>query len=107
MKKRDRVLQAAKSHLIAALGDRIKSVVLFGSRAWGRPKRWSDYDFVVVVRGENSWQLRHSIWDVMTDIDLKFDVVTQSLVVSEDELLHSHQRYEPVFVKALSQGIYA
>ena len=107
MKKRDKILQAAKQRLTEQFGDKIKDVILFGSRAWGKPTRWSDWDFVVVVRGEHDWKLDHAVWDVMYRIDLDFDVFTQTLVVSEYELKNTTARYEPVFVKALNQGIYA
>ncbi|MFN0015903.1 MAG: nucleotidyltransferase domain-containing protein [Saprospiraceae bacterium] len=107
MKKRDKILQAAKQRLTAAFGDKIKDVILFGSRAWGKPTRWSDYDMVVVVRGDYDWRFRHDVSDVMTDIDLDYSVYIQALVVSENELKNTSQGYEPVFVKALSQGIYA
>jgi predicted nucleotidyltransferase len=107
MKKRDKILQEAKSRLVAAFGDKIKDVILFGSRAWGKPKPWSDYDLLVVVKGDNNWRLRHAVSDIMTGIDLDYDVFIQTLVVSEHELKHTSQGYEPVFVKALSQGIYA
>ena len=107
MKKRDKILQAAKQRLTAKFGDKIKDVVLFGSRAWGKPTRWSDWDFVVVVRGEYDWRFRWAISDVMTGIDLDYDVFIQTLVVSDDELKYTSHGYEPVFVKALSQGIYA
>ena len=107
MKKRDKILQEAKSRLVEAFGDKIKDVVLFGSRAWGKPTRWSDYDMVVVVRGDYDWRFRHAVSDVMTDIDLDYNVYIQALVVSEDELKNTSQGYEPVVVKALSQGIYA
>ena len=43
MKKRDKILREAKTRLVAAFGDKIKDVVLFGSRAWGKPHRWSDW----------------------------------------------------------------
>ncbi|MDX2135266.1 MAG: nucleotidyltransferase domain-containing protein [Saprospiraceae bacterium] len=52
MKKRDKILHEAQTRLVAAFGDRIKDVILFGSRAWGKPTRWSDWDIVVVVRGD-------------------------------------------------------
>ena len=107
MKKRDKILQAAKQRLTEQFGEKIKDVVLFGSRAWGKPTRWSDWDFVVVVRGEYDWRFRWAISDVMTGIDLDYDVFIQTLVVSDDELKYTSQGYEPVFVKALSQGIYA
>ena len=107
MKKRDKILQAAKQRLTAQFGEKIKDVVLFGSRAWGKPTRWSDWDMVVVVRGKYDWRFRWAISDVMTDIGLDFDVFIQTLVVSDDELKNTAQGFEPVFVKALSQGIYA
>ena len=107
MLKRDKILREAKTRLVNQFGEKIKDVILFGSRAWGKPSRWSDWDFVVVVRGDYDWKFRNEIWDVMTDVDLDFDLITQTLVVSEHELKHSIQGYEPVFVKALSEGIFA
>ncbi|MEY3248219.1 MAG: hypothetical protein RL742_262 [Bacteroidota bacterium] len=107
MKKRDKILHETKSRLRAAFGDRIKEVILFGSRAWGKPHRWSDWDFLVVVQGAYDWRFERAISDVMTDIDLDFDVITHPIVVSEQELLHTFRGYEPLFVKALAQGIHA
>ena len=51
--------------------------------------------------------MRDAISDIMTDIDLDYDVITQTLVVSDNELKHTIARIEPIYVKALSQGIYA
>ena len=107
MNKRDKILQAAKSRLVEAFGDKIKDVVLFGSRAWGKPTRWSDWDFVVVVWGEYDWRFRHTVWEIMADIDLDHDVITQTLVISEQELNHSLRGQEPIFTDALQNGIYA
>lgn len=107
MKKRDKILYEAKARLVTVFGNRIKDVILFGSRAWGKPHRWSDWDFVVVVRGEYDWPFRLAVWEIMADIDLEYGVFTQTLIVSEDELKNTYRGYEPVFVKALAQGIYA
>ncbi|MGI9159177.1 MAG: nucleotidyltransferase domain-containing protein [Saprospiraceae bacterium] len=107
MKKRDKILHEAKTRLVAAFGDRIRDVILFGSRAWGKPHRWSDWDFLVVVQGEYDWRFERAVSDIMTDIDLDFDVITHPVVVSKQELMHTFRGYEPIFVKALSQGIHA
>lgn len=107
MLKRDKILREAKTRLVAEFGDRIKDVILFGSRAWGKPTRWSDWDFVVVVRGDYDWRTVQSIRYIMADIDLDHDVFTQTLVVSDLELKNTFRGYEPIFVKAISQGIYA
>jgi len=51
-------------------------VLLFGSRAWGEPRRASDYDLVLIVQdhpdvrrlaGEVHWEIR--------DLDASFDVL--------------------------------
>ncbi|MFN0015178.1 MAG: nucleotidyltransferase domain-containing protein [Saprospiraceae bacterium] len=107
MKKRDKILQEAKARLVAAFGDKIKDVILFGSRAWGKPHRWSDWDFVVVVRGEYDWRFERAVSDIMTDIDLDYNVITQTLVISTEELNNSLRGYQPVFTDAIQKGIYA
>ncbi len=107
MKKRDKILQTAKQRLTAAFGEKIKDVVLFGSQAWGKPTRWSDWDFVVVVRGEYDWQTVRSIRHLMADIDLDYDVFTQTLVVSDEELQDSLRGRQPIFTDAIQNGIYA
>ncbi|TAK32269.1 MAG: nucleotidyltransferase domain-containing protein [Saprospiraceae bacterium] len=106
-KKRDKILQAAKQRLTERFGDKIKDVILFGSRAWGKPHRWPDWDFVVVVRGEYDWRFEHTVWEIMADIDLDYEVITQTLIISEQELNHSLRGHEPVFTDALQNGIYA
>lgn len=107
MKKRDKILQAVRQQLRNEFGEKIKDIVLFGSQVWGKPTRTSDWDFVVVVRGSYDWRTVQSIRYAMADIDMEHDIFTQTLVVSDAELTHSIERYEPVFAKALSQGIYA
>ncbi len=107
MKKRDKILQEAKARLVAAFGDRIKDVILFGSRAWGKPHRWSDWDFLVVIREGYDWRTVSEIREIMAYVDLDFDVFTQTLVISEAELYDSLRGAQPIFQKAKQDGIYA
>ena len=107
MKKREKILQTAKQRLRSKFGEKIKDIVLYGSQAWGRPTSASDWDFVVVVRGDYDWRTVQAIRYTMADLDMELGVFTQTLVVSESELKDSIERYEPIFTKALSQGIYA
>jgi len=107
MKKRDKVLHEAKARLVAVFGDKIKDVILFGSRAWGKPHKWSDWDMVVLVRGKNDWETTRQIRHVLYAMELELEILTQALVISEDELQHTLRGAQPVFQTAIEKGIYA
>jgi len=109
MKKRDKILQAAKQRLTVKFGDKIKDVILFGSRAWGKPHRWSDWDFVVVLRGNEGYNslTEDEIRYTMYELDSDLDILTQTLVITEGELANSLRGVQPLFQKAFSEGIYA
>ncbi len=109
MKKRDKILREAKLRLTGQFGDKIKDVILFGSRAWGKPTRWSDWDFVVIVQGNGGYDFKTetAIRLEMYRLDSDFDILTQTLVITEGELSHTLRGAQPIFQKAISQGIYA
>jgi len=44
-------VQDAKERLRARFGNRFRSLILFGSRAWGRPHPQSDVDLCIVIEG--------------------------------------------------------
>jgi predicted nucleotidyltransferase len=101
------ILKAVKDKLQATFGEKIKSVILFGSRAWGTPHEFSDYDFVIVVRGEYDWDFKRAVGDTMCEIDINYDVITQNLIISDWELEHSLRGKQPIFEDAIEKGIYA
>ena len=44
------------------LGVEVEKIILFGSRARGDAREDSDYDILVVVKGEISWRTRMRLW---------------------------------------------
>ena len=44
------------------LGVAVERIILFGSRARGDYREDSDYDILVVVRGEIGWRARRRLW---------------------------------------------
>ncbi len=109
MDKRDAILKEVKKRLVASFGDMIKHVVLFGSRAWGNPQPWSDYDILVVVRKDDACdrQTIRAIRHALYSIDQQYDILTQVLVVSDFELDHTLRGRQDIFQDALQNGIYA
>jgi predicted nucleotidyltransferase len=65
------------------LGDRLVSISLFGSRARGTARPWSDYDLLVVVRGERR-AARDDISEIDLDMLLEFAADVSPKVITED-----------------------
>lgn len=63
-------------------------VILYGSRARGEARRWSDWDLLVVVDGDVTFDRRAAIWDRLTDLslDLVDSPVLSALVVSRHDV---------------------
>jgi len=101
------ILEAVKNKLQATFGEKIKNVILFGSRAWGVPHEYSDYDFVIVVRGEYDWRFEKEVNAIMYEVDLNYNIITQDLIISDWELEHSLRGKQTIYQKAIKEGIYA
>lgn len=66
------ILTELKKRLLSRYPKRIKSVILFGSRARGENCRHSDTDLLILVRRLDS-KTRDRIWDMTWDIDEEND----------------------------------
>ena len=107
MKKRTEILKDIKAGLERRLGNDLKNVILFGSHAWGKPTASSDYDLLIVLTQDYDWITERKISNFCYEIDLKYNIMTDTHIVSEYELQHTLKGYDPVFVNALQKGIYA
>jgi predicted nucleotidyltransferase len=84
-------------------GDRLRSVLLFGSWARGDADPESDIDLLVVLdRVESSWDERRRMRDVLWRHSLENDTVVVAIPVSEDRL---HRRQEPFLIRAGEEGV--
>jgi predicted nucleotidyltransferase len=63
-------------------------VCLFGSKATGKDDPESDIDLFVLTSRPLSWRERDAVTDALFDIEMEFDVVISTLVVSEEDWLH-------------------
>ncbi len=88
------------------LSDNLKDVVLFGSRTTGKAKKDSDYDFLVILKQKADWKAEREISDLSYEIELKYNIVTDTHVLGESELKTLRGK-QPIYVNALEKGIHA
>jgi len=107
MLKKQKILNEIKQLLNHHFENEIKDVLLFGSQASGKANKNSDYDILIVLKTSHDWKKRNRISEICYDIDLKYDIVTDIHVISENELQNSLRGYQPIFQNAIKNGIYA
>jgi predicted nucleotidyltransferase len=101
------LLQQLKQLLKTHFHEKIRDVILFGSRAKGTAHEYSDYDVLIVLNGGYDWKFRDKIIDVVYDMELEYDVLFDKFVISTDELQHSSRGAQPIFTNAIQNGVYA
>jgi hypothetical protein len=64
----------------------------------------SDYDILIVLKHKPDWVPEREISDICYEIDLKYNIITDTLIISEPELKNLRGK-QPVFVNALENGL--
>jgi uncharacterized protein len=82
----DKILKELKADVVRLYGNRLKSVILYGSWARKQANQDSDIDLTIVLTGEviASREIDRLI-NVITDINLKYDVLLSVYPVSEKD----------------------
>ncbi len=100
------VIQNIKNLLIKQLGLDVADVILFGSQTNENIYSGADWDILILLNNDYDWKLEHDILKLCYEIDLKYDIVTDVHILSSID--QNSLRYkEPIFQKALCQGIHA
>jgi len=86
--------------------DDLKDLVLFGSQTTGKAKKDSDYDFLVILKQKVDWKTEREISDLSYEIELKYNIVTDTHILAESEL-SSLRGKQPIFVNAIAKGLHA
>ena len=100
------ILTNLKIKLIKRFGTKIKDVILFGSHASGRADEYSDYDILIILNSDYDTKFEDKISDICYDIDLEYNILTDTHILSKNELNTLRGR-QPVFTNAMKNGIYA
>jgi len=100
------IIKDLKHHLQENLGDNVLDIILFGSRSTGSNKADSDYDILIVLKEKPDWKLRRKISDYCFDIDLKYDIVTDTHILADSEIKTLRGK-QPIYQDAFLNGIHA
>lgn len=100
------ILNDLKQNLSAHLTDIVKDIYLFGSQLSDTNKPYADYDLLILVKNKTDWKLERQISDICYEIDLKYNIITDTHILGEDEM-NSPRGKQPIFVNAINQGYQA
>lgn len=100
------ILKALKSHLTQRYKEAISDVILFGSRASGQNREFSDFDILILFNQDYTVEDENNILDLCYDIDLRYNIIIDAHLISKKEL-SSLRGKQPIFINALKSGIYA
>ena len=100
--KDDKLLTLFLQELRNRLGDHLKQVILFGSRARGDSNADSDYDCLAVL-DEISPTVKKLVDEIAGEFLFEYNAVFSILPVSEERF--RQQRYNPLFMNIRNEGV--
>ena len=97
-------LQELKSLLVKKYPEQIDQLILFGSQAEGTAREYSDYDLLLILNTPYDWRFENGIYDTCSDINVKYDIITDVKIISRQEL-QTLRGKQPYIQHALHNGI--
>jgi len=104
MDSRPAILRELKRSLKTFLGDRLVSMVLFGSMARGDYHDESDIDVALIVRGLTR-ELKGRILEEAAELELEHHTPLSVLVLSEEEFNRLKKRERRIALDIEGEGI--
>ncbi len=100
------IVTELKNQLISEFRTDVDKVILFGSRAYGKPHKYSDYDILLILNKEHyDWKYKSKIIDNIYDLELEKNIVFDVHIISNYELEKSLRGIQPIFKNAIQKGI--
>ena len=66
--------------------DDIAKVILFDPQVLGKSAKRNDYDLLVILKNDYTWEKADKIMSLGYEADLEFDIITDIKVISFNEL---------------------
>lgn len=97
------ILKELSDTLRKELGQSIKNIILFGSRARGDSYPESDYDVLVLVDKETK-ELSEKIFNISCEIGWKHNAII--IVFVHEQSFYEREKYEPLFMNIRKEGVH-
>ncbi len=98
------LLREIKSDLEKNFSRQIQKVILFGSRINETAREYSDYDVLIITHKTIDWEVKDRILDVISDINVRNDIMIDVHIISEPEL-ETIKGKQPFIENAIETGI--
>ena len=100
----ERAVNSFVERLFDRYPDRIRQVVLFGSKARGDSGVWSDIDILVITDDED-WRFQHAISNVASRVSLENDVLIGPRVVGQERWGRMRKERFSLYRNIAAEGI--
>ena len=100
--KTNEKLHYFRDTLNASLGNNVKKVVLFGSRARNESHEGSDFDFLIILKNKTGEDI-NTIRDIEVDFLDRFDQLCSSIVYEEAEW--KERSNLPLYINIEREGV--
>ena len=78
-------------------------VILFGSRARGDSKSFSDWDFLILTKKQVDEKMKRQIRDKLIDTEIEAEEVISTLIFSQD--MWNNYRITPLYINISKDGV--
>lgn len=98
----DPVIVDCVTQLKHALGEHLRELWLYGSRARGEARLGSDYDLLILIDREGT-ELRERVLDVQVDMLDRYDALVTTLLHTQDDW--QHQQGYPLAINIAREAV--
>ncbi|MFQ6052589.1 MAG: nucleotidyltransferase domain-containing protein [Candidatus Hydrothermarchaeota archaeon] len=99
----ERVVEEFSSRVLRELGDKVDSIIVYGSVARKNATKESDID-ILIISDEKS-KIEDRVSDIRAEIDLEYDTLITLIYLTPKELEHRIRVGSPFIEDVLTQGV--
>ncbi len=97
------VIKKLHQSISAVYHDSVDRIILFGSRANGTAREYSDYDLLIIMKKDFDWRTENKILSICNEFNIEHDILIDAKILSRSEL-SSIRGSQPYIKEAIERG---